>query len=411
MPILPIGHTPGKHGDMFPVRNRFDHPPDKTEGKKAPPARVKFVAPPPPDEKHSADRVRGFTTADWKAKVMTSDRKNVRPPDKEKMGFKHEAKQANAGGQNVTYNQDRYSKVVRIVRDGQEFWHKEVDQIEHTQVDMNDPDKHPYPWKGRADDDLIVWAERAREFAWKKKQDELQRENRVLRERVKSIRAREAIIVRQEQTPPTRATQPRYSTPKQSMSKKRIAQNKAQALASVCPQVMSVLSHHKALRYPPTSLNVSVPEDPPHRDAAKVSSGSAGRNLTMYQLKGLLLPGRTANTRGVGKGEVCVLRLGACLRDMLRDHPEGVERDLRTELSILLGVEEGRFLVLQVVGVTSEVTFPVLQVGITFPVLQVGITVPVLQVGITFPVLQVGISLPRLLPHSTTWSGLLQPNP
>ena len=192
-----------------------------------------------------------------------SDRKNIRPPDKEKLGIKHEAKTANVGGQAKVYANSRWDNVVQVRRDGVEYWHKEVDQLVYNGLGdvpgkgdgegqgegegegergggggggngsrgaskskkgkeggagagrpkesqgKDAPDNHPYPWVGRADPDQCEWAARAREFRKRSDESKIAKENKILKKRVASIQKKEAEIVKKEQTPPTYPTNPR----------------------------------------------------------------------------------------------------------------------------------------------------------------------------------------------------------
>ena len=104
--------------------------------------------------------------------MQSSDRKNVRPPDAEKLGLKQGSKTAIVGNHVRVYGNDRWEKVVKVTRKGGDFWHKEIAQVEHAELGevtegkksdakegkagsggVDDPDMHPYPWFGRADQD------------------------------------------------------------------------------------------------------------------------------------------------------------------------------------------------------------------------------------------------------------------
>jgi hypothetical protein len=185
-----------------------------------------------------------------------SDRRNIRPPDQEKLGLKHEAKTANVGGQAKVYANSRWDNVVQVRRDGVDYWHKEVKQLVYNGLGdvpgkgdgegdgggggegegsgganqkgkqgeagtgagasrpnggqgKDAPDNHPYPWVGRADPDQCEWAARAREFKKRSEAGRIAKENKILKQRVVSIQKKEVDIVKKEQTPPTYPTNPR----------------------------------------------------------------------------------------------------------------------------------------------------------------------------------------------------------
>ena len=271
-----LAHTPAQQVDEFPVRLRFaDLPAERGGREQIKATRALYQAPPPRQILE-----RGLTTADLRARVDLKAKASVRPPDLDKLGAKQPAKHALAGSSLKAYGEERWGKTFTVHTKNGPRWVSPED-LKYTDIAKPEPEAQPYPWVGRADADLLKWAESARTFRRRERDKALKIANQKLKDSIARIQKNEAALVKFEQRPATRAVQAQYV--RKAPPPSRTQQQRAAALRRTCPGLFVELEGHSDS----SDAVISTSDSPKSAVAAAEFSPS---NWSMYKLDGLLFP-------------------------------------------------------------------------------------------------------------------------
>jgi len=148
--------------------------------------------------------------------------------------------------------------------------------LKYNDIAKPHPEDQPYPWVGRADQDLIVWQQRARTFQRRQRDNELKIANQKLKDSCARIQRKESALVKAELQPATRAAQQQYKL-RATAPPSQAQQQRALSLHRTCPGLFRELQGGAPL--PAASASGAILVAP-----------STDAHLSMYTLDGLLFP-------------------------------------------------------------------------------------------------------------------------